>query len=120
LGKHANEISKTISTIRANEIAKDTLLEAKQKILQAKQKEKASTHTEIERAESERVREEPDESSDRNVKAKGKGKASDVSTVEGDEIEETARLQQAMKHPRERDLYLIDKKKPKRTTSGTE
>jgi hypothetical protein len=33
LGRHADEISKTISTIQANEIAKATLLEAKQKIL---------------------------------------------------------------------------------------
>jgi hypothetical protein len=83
LGKHADEISKTISTIQANEIAKATMLEAKQKILQAKQKEKERTHTEIERDKSEGVMEELNENPDRNVDATGKGKASDVSTIEG-------------------------------------
>jgi hypothetical protein len=90
LGKRTDEISKTISTIQAKEIAKATLLEAKQKILQAKQKEQERARTAIEGGKPEEAIEEPDENLDKHVDVTGGEKNSDVSTVERDGMEETA------------------------------
>jgi hypothetical protein len=90
LGKRAVEISKTISTIQAKEIAKATLLEAKQRILQAKQKEQEKVCTTIEGGEPEEAIEEPDGNLDKHVDVTGEEGNDAASTVERDGMEETA------------------------------
>jgi hypothetical protein len=119
LGKHADEISKTISTIQPKEIAKATLLEAKQKILQAKQKEQERTHTTIERGKSEEAMGEPDENIDRHVDVTGKEKVSDVGTVERDGMDETAETRAGKEAPAG-EAYASNrpKKPPKEPPAG--
>jgi hypothetical protein len=119
LGKRAVEISKTISTIQAKEIAKATLLEAKHRILQAKQREQEKVCTTIEGREPEEAIEDPDGNLDKHVDVTGEEGNDAASNVERDGMEETAETRTDYVTPVE-EMYASKrpKKPPKEPLGG--